>query len=574
MTFNGTRSGAKTTKTTTITTPWVFVFFAVFVVFVAERSPWAVSAQQPAPPQQPTQAQQKPVFRAGTHLVLVDAYPTTKDGHIAEGLTPGDFEVTEDGNPQSIESFDYVSFPTFTPDAERHDPDSQRDGFELARDPRYRVFVIVVDAQLNVNNNNGHGDTRLWNMQKPLTEFLDRLIGPRDLFGFLTTLNTGKDLVLGQKTTAIEAEISNLWQSTLLEHDPEVENLVNRCGSMGGRLVSRFKSDRTYTSLESIVVQLGSLRDERKSVIFVADSISREPPSTPLSQANGASFPRPGIAGGRVTMDRPDSPAEDQYCTGEVKRLAPMDFNERYRDLLKSARTANVAFYPIAPSGIKIPGPSIQGVEAANEATDGLVTLANQTDGVPFVTNDLQNALRRLADDLSGYYLLGYYTTNTKWDGGVRTIKVKLKGSGQTVRARRQYRAPTEAEFASLASRSAPATAAPAQSGPATLIGEPVAYRVALRQAPEKSPRLEFTRSDRLRVEWPVLAPLDRREARVLDSGGKPLPIDVPLSENEPARTVVVELALAPFAHGVYSIELTAGAGAKTERRRLTFTMK
>jgi hypothetical protein len=60
----------------------------------------------------------------------------------------------------------------------------------------------------------------------------------------------------------------------------------------------------------------------------------------------------------------------------------------------------------------------------------------------------------------------------------------------------------------------------------------------------------------------------------MLDSAGKPMPFDLPLSENESAKTVVVELPLAPFARGVYSIELTAGAGPRTEVRRLTFTMK
>jgi hypothetical protein len=71
-----------------------------------------------------------------------------------------------------------------------------------------------------------------------------------------------------------------------------------------------------------------------------------------------------------------------------------------------------------------------------------------------------------------------------------------------------------------------------------------------------------------------VLAPLDRREARFLDSAGKPLPIDLPIAENEGAKTMVVELPLAPFGRGVYSIELTAASAGKTERRRLTFTMK
>jgi hypothetical protein len=71
-----------------------------------------------------------------------------------------------------------------------------------------------------------------------------------------------------------------------------------------------------------------------------------------------------------------------------------------------------------------------------------------------------------------------------------------------------------------------------------------------------------------------VLATLDRREARMLDTAGKPLPFDLPVSEDPAARTVTVELPLAAFGRGVYSIELTAGAGGKTEHRRLMFTMK
>ncbi|HEX4567866.1 MAG TPA: hypothetical protein VH138_14615 [Vicinamibacterales bacterium] len=95
-------------------------------------------------------------------------------------------------------------------------------------------------------------------------------------------------------------------------------------------------------------------------------------------------------------------------------------------------------------------------------------------------------------------------------------ITVKLKG--QTIRARREYRAATQAEIAALANRPAPSQV---QSGPPSLVGEPLAYRVAFHQAPEKTSRHEFERTERLRVEWPVLAPLDRREARLLGSGGK-----------------------------------------------------
>jgi hypothetical protein len=54
--------------------------------------------------------------------------------------------------------------------------------------------------------------------------------------------------------------------------------------------------------------------------------------------------------------------------------------------------------------------------------------------------------MRRIADDLTSYYLLGYYSTNAKLDGGYRALRVRVKTPGVQVRARRGYRAATAAE--------------------------------------------------------------------------------------------------------------------------------
>src|SRR5215831_11383249 len=116
----GSRSGTKITRVTTTTNNhWYFVVFVALVVCVAEPLPSAVSRQAPqsAPPPQ-TQAQQRPVFRGGTHFVRVDAYPS-ENGKIVEGLKPEDFQILEDGKPQAIESFDFMKFDSFTPEAER-----------------------------------------------------------------------------------------------------------------------------------------------------------------------------------------------------------------------------------------------------------------------------------------------------------------------------------------------------------------------------------------------------------------------------------------------------------------------
>ena len=169
---------------------------------------------------------------------------------------------------------------------------------------------------------------------------------------------------------------------------------------------------------------------------------------------------------------------------GEFQRLVNIDFDSRHLQLLDEAKHANVAFYVITPEGLT-PG----------RADDNLIALANNTDGLAIVnTNDLTGGMKRIAADLSAYYVLGYYTTNTTWDGGIRTIKVKLKPSGETIRARRQYRAPTLDKINALASKSLPGP--PGAAKPATdretalaiLEARVAAVRVVRRSAETHSP--------------------------------------------------------------------------------------
>jgi hypothetical protein len=76
-------------------------------------------------------------------------------------------------------------------------------------------------------------------------------------------------------------------------------------------------------------------------------------------------------------------------------------------------------------------------------------TLGGGTDGLAvFDTNDLDRGLRRIADDLTSYYLLGYYSTNPRTDGGYRSLRVRVARPGVAVRARRGYRAASPEEVA------------------------------------------------------------------------------------------------------------------------------
>ena len=91
---------------------------------------------------------------------------------------------------------------------------------------------------------------------------------------------------------------------------------------------------------------------------------------------------------------------------------------------------------------------------------NSLRTLAEATDGLAIVdSNDLAGGLRRVVNDLSLYYLLGYYSSG-KLDGKFHSIKVRVKRPGVQVRARRGYLAATPAAVTAAAAAAAAARVA------------------------------------------------------------------------------------------------------------------
>jgi VWFA-related protein len=92
---------------------------------------------------------------------------------------------------------------------------------------------------------------------------------------------------------------------------------------------------------------------------------------------------------------------------------------------------------------------------------NGLGTLAQDTGGVFFgSTNNLRRGLDRIEDDLRNYYLVGYTPANTTYDGRFRTIEVKVNRPGVTVAARKGYFAVRDAGGLPINTFEAPALGA------------------------------------------------------------------------------------------------------------------
>ena len=106
-------------------------------------------AQQQPQPQQPTASRPQPaVFRAGINFVRVDVIVSDKNGANVADLKQTDFEVIEDGKPQTVETFKFIkldggTMPAPTARRARSAPTKTKKR-EAARDD-VRLFAIFLD---------------------------------------------------------------------------------------------------------------------------------------------------------------------------------------------------------------------------------------------------------------------------------------------------------------------------------------------------------------------------------------------------------------------------------------------
>lgn len=119
------------------------------------------------------------------------------------------------------------------------------------------------------------------------------------------------------------------------------------------------------------------------------------------------------------------------------------NYSEHYKldDALRELQKNDCLFYSINPSGqaLKLNEISIKGQSV-------MESMSSQTGGKAFVperVEDLEAVFRQIAEELQAQYLLGYYSTDERADGGFRSITVRLpKRPELRVRARQGYYAP------------------------------------------------------------------------------------------------------------------------------------
>ena len=397
------------------------------------------------------------VIRITVNLVQVDAIVTDSKGHQVTNLGPADFEILEDGRPQTITNFSYI-FTAKPAGIEAHAATPPAAAGIPAVPParlqpgevRRSIVVLVDDFDIAFAD--------MAYVRKALHKFIDDDVQPTDL---VAILHTSGGLGVSQQFTndkrVLHAVVDRLRYNVLYGWGWEPMGSGGRGHGEKNQLegvrkdleaAERGESDFRHqatasASLGALEYVVGGLRDlpGRKAVFLVSRGfpICMTPACTMEEKlreiadlANRCAVVIDAIsAQGLSSLSLDASMSEEGLST--LSTDASMTVKPRadprwYADSLYSMHSAY--FY----------------------AQGSMADLAQWTEGL-FVhdTNDLAGGMRDMMDDLSGYYLIGYKPPDDTFKEGkpgryYHRIQVKVKVRGLHVRTRPGFFGVTDQE--------------------------------------------------------------------------------------------------------------------------------
>ena len=299
------------------------------------------------------QAPQPPTFRAEANLVRVDVTVVDRHGEPVTNLTAEDFAVEEDGAAQTVSSFKFVSADGARPAGDETSlaiRSPEHAAAEAARD-EVRVFVIFWD-EYHINR-----FAEAIKGRRALTTFVSSAFGPADLVALMDPLLPVDALTFTRDRRELVEKIAKLdgrFGIYTPTRSAAEDNMLER------RDVARIRSEVTISALRSAAVHLGSIKEGRKSIIFVSEGLT-------------------GLG---------------------------LDQLQLVRELTDTANDNNTAIYTLDPSGL------------TGGTSDILRQIAESTGAEAFVnTNTPEKALRQVVREASAFYLLGYSPSRNLQDG-------------------------------------------------------------------------------------------------------------------------------------------------------------
>ena len=214
---------------------------------------------------------QTPTFRAGVNFVSVDVIATDKAGSFLTTLKPEDFVVTEQGTPQHIDTFKLVtldggllSSPGDPPREIRSDDDERR---EAARDD-VRLFAIFLD-DYHVTRESS------LTARDQIARFVETALGPSDMVGIMYPLERLSSLLMTRDHDAVVKALSQ-FVGRKGDYTP-VFAPEESYSYKDPTIVEGIRSGVSRSAIEGLIAHLGGLKDGRKALILVTESVGLSP---------------------------------------------------------------------------------------------------------------------------------------------------------------------------------------------------------------------------------------------------------------------------------------------------------
>ena len=385
------------------------------------------------------QDQRRPDFTSRVELVTTDVVVRDNTGQFIADLKKDDFEVLEDGVPQKVVSFSLThggrSYNIAAPP-----PAPVAEGILLpparpATDAAGRIFFIFVDDLHLDFRNTG----RIRELFKKISE---ELVHEGDMFGIVSTGPSSIAIDLTYDRRRLTEAIKKISGAGLAPKD-----ILDVPQGQQGPPEVRHRAHVAFSTAEDMMRQLESVHNRRKAFIYVSNGYDLDPfaKTRAKNEAERYGMLRDNVDNNDGSSDGSVNP-NDPTLRNSSNQFAFADLVSDLAELTRAANRANTTIYTIDPRGL-VGGPDLdekidmmEYLDYVRSSQDSLRVLAELTGGLAVVNqNDFTKALKRIDQETSDYYVVGYYSSNPDPTKKRRSIEVKVTRPGANVWNRTSY---------------------------------------------------------------------------------------------------------------------------------------
>lgn len=401
---------------------------------------FSIFAQKPTPT---PSADENDVVKISTSLVQLDAIVVDKKGNPVADLTAEDFEIMQDGKPQKITNFSYISRIIESAATEQtiKKPETKSQIPPVSFPPKEigRVITFVVD-----DGNECLEMLSIKAIKEGLEKFVKEQMLPNDSVAIYRT-RKGSSLL----------QLYTSDKSRLLQIIKEIR---------------WYPPQRGFCSRVTTTVDIDERPQNSSQRETIENSASRNTFSGAIGVGMYAINGLRGVGGRKILFIMSDS---IPLMNGDRQNVQISDNYAIAKDLIELANRNSIVIHTIDPRGVT--NPAVAGVSADtdvegiarsggetvtsniftrqsqqdNQRHGGLSLLANETGGKFYQNmNNLQVPIEKALKLEKGYYLLAYEPDDETFKGkNFHTIQIKLKRDDLSISSRSGFFGVTDEEI-------------------------------------------------------------------------------------------------------------------------------